>query len=329
MNMRALKGLLTPITALTVLLVAAASATRVDPNAYAGGRARNEQERLRRNSSALAAMLGEFRTSVSDILFMKTERYLHGGVGYLPHHTESALSVEELEAEVEEHQSELTPTGHDWADGDSADPHDDDEHHHGVHTVIPPPYRDFRGWVGKMYRQVRPWRDPNRPHLHTDGRDLLPWFRVMTISDPHYVRGYTIGGFWLTMEDEQVALRFMEEGLTHNPEAFALYVARAVLYLRFARHARERDPDMNGEARAWMEKARADVSRAAGLVLQQRPEDVDEDGHGAGGWSPYMENDAYQACRMDVVLTDLLGDPALAREKAARYSVIFPELASF
>jgi len=35
-----------------------------------------------RNTSAVARLFGEFRTSMSDIMCLKTERYLHSGVGY-------------------------------------------------------------------------------------------------------------------------------------------------------------------------------------------------------------------------------------------------------
>jgi hypothetical protein len=38
-----------------------------------------------RNKSSIARLFGEFRASMSDIMFVKTERYLHSGIGYEKH----------------------------------------------------------------------------------------------------------------------------------------------------------------------------------------------------------------------------------------------------
>ncbi len=290
-------------------------AARIDPHAYTGGRERDETERIRRNSSALAAMLGEFRTSISDIMFMKTERYLHGGVAYRPHHSASAPTAEDMADEVEEHQSEL------------GIPDDHAHKHSGVPTVVPPPNRDFRGWIGDLHRAVRPWRDPSRAHIHTDGRDLLPWFRVMTRADPRYVRGYVAGAFWLAQEDREQAIAFVSEGLEHNPDAFELYVSRGIIRLREARMAEadrgELDPDIRDR---WMQ-ARNDFRRGAELALAQRPDDVDEEGFGSGGWGHYHENDALTACRMDLLITHRFEGPVAMSKRRTLYKQTFPELA--
>ena len=63
-------------------VVAGGLVSRVEPLRYEGSRARDEQGREQRNHSALAAMLGEFRTSASDLMFIQTERYLHGGISF-------------------------------------------------------------------------------------------------------------------------------------------------------------------------------------------------------------------------------------------------------
>ncbi len=291
--------------------VTASLSARVDPLAYTGGRARDEEQRLRRNSSALAAMLGEFRTSMSDIMFIKTERYLHAGIGYLPHHDETVLSVAELADAVEDPQRELGMR-------------DTEKEHAGHPALIPAREHDFRGFVGILHRQVKPWRDPSKPHIHTDGRELLPWFRVMTMSDPHYVRGYLAGGFWLQIEDPDAALAFINEGLRHNPGAFQLYVSRGFLRLRQAR--RFGDPvtgDPGLEMREILEPAREDFRRGADLMLQTRPVDVNADGD--RGWSPYQENDALAAVNMTVVLTRTLDGAVPARTLAQRYVKLFPD----
>jgi hypothetical protein len=296
------------------MMGASALSARVDPQSYSGGRFRDDQQRIQRNSSALATMLGEFRTSVSDIMFIKTERYLHGGIGYIPHHAESALSAGDLAAEVDEHQSEL---------GAHDDPVHDPMSHAGTPTLIPTPDRDFRGWIGTLHRAVKPWRDPDRPHIHTDGRELLPWFRLMTRADPHYVRGYVAGAFWLQQQDEELAIQFLNEGIYHNPGAFELFVSRGLLRVRQARQSGDTQHiDPASPIATLLRTAREDFLRAAELGLQQRPDDVDADGFGADGWVAYQENDLLAACRMTLLLTERLDGAAAAAPYAQRFQPI-------
>ncbi len=310
------------------LVAAARIAATVDPSDYADGRARDDEDRLRRNSSAIAVMLGEFRTGMSDIMFLKTERYLHAGVGYRPHHDESVLSAGDLAEEVEEHQSELTVR---LTDGDPVAEDEDvaEGEHADVPTLIPEAHRDFRGFIGRLHREVKPWRDPAKRHLHTDGRELAPWFRLMTRTDPRYVRGYVAGAFWLQTLDVDAALRFIEEGLSHNPDAFSLLVSRALITLQQTR----RSGDGNGVSdvpavRDALGRARADFERAAELALAQRPAAVLESGDPwQPGWSAYLEDDAARACHMAVLLARNLGDPERARVLAERYSRHFPDYA--
>ena len=299
-------------------------AGRVNPVAYEGGRARDEEERIRRNTSSLAVMLGEFRTGLSDMMFIKTERYLHAGVAYIPHH--GALSAEALAEEVDEHQSEL---GMPDEDGH----HDHDHHHHHEHehtgtpTLIPPAERDFRGLIGRLHRQVQPWRDPQRSHVHTDGRELIPWFRLMTASDPRYIRGYVAGGFWLQAEGIEPALAFIEEGIAKNPEAFQLYVSRGFLRVREARAIPDPDTPLHtAEIDRILALARDDFIRAADLAADRRPDDVDEAGFGSGGWGSYHESDAVTAALMSVTLTRNLGDQDGAWELAQLQARRFPDV---
>jgi hypothetical protein len=292
------------------ILLAGNLGHRVNPMAYSGGRSRDDVERLRRNSSAIATMLGEFRTSMSDMMFIKTERYLHAGVGYVPHMAESVMTAEQLSEEVDEHQSELGIP-------------DDGEDHAGTPTLIPAAERDFRGFIGRLHREVKPWRDPEKAHIHTDGRELLPWFRMMTLTDPNYVRGFVAGGFWLQTEGEDLAIEFINEGLRLNPEAFQLYVSRGFLTIR--QYRRLNEADAAEEARERLRAAHADFSRAAELALLERPEQINEDGTGSGGWTGYHEGDAMAAVNMHVVTTRLLGDVETSVRLARIYLERFPD----
>ena len=297
-------------------VVAGVLVSRVEPFRYEGSRARDEQGRELRNHSALAAMLGEFRTSASDLMFIQTERYLHGGISF-----RKGTSVELAEGHDD---SDLD---HDHDDGDGHDHTGDHDHDaacscHGADTAIPRKENDFRGWVGDLYREVKPWNDPSKPHIHTDGKELLPWFRLMTMSDPHYVQGYLAGAYWLQMESLPEAMAFVEEGIKNNPDAFQLYASRGFLRMKVFRHSNE--STLAEEDRKTVEQARNDFLQAAEMGLAQRPVDVGQDGTHGTKWLKYHENDLLAACRMTVVLTERLGDIERAKRYRERFSVMGP-----
>jgi len=298
-------------------LAAGVLSSQVDPRHYEGGRSRDEQSRERRNRSALAAMMGEFRTSVSDILFIKTERYMHGGVAYRHDAAAPAHGAQELAAAMEGEAAHEDEHGHD----DHGEEHDFVCGSQGAETVVPRAEKDFRGWIGDLYREVKPWRDPSKPHLHTDGRELLPWFRLMTLSDPHYVQGYLAGGFWLQKQEGDAAMEFIEEGLKNNPAAFQLYFSRGLLRMKRA-HAPAAGP-LEEADRLLFSAAREDFLRAAELGLAQRPRDGQE-GASSPDWRTYQENDLQAACRMAILLSDRLGDSRTAERCRARFAVLGP-----
>jgi hypothetical protein len=206
-----------------------------------------------RNTNAFARMLGEVRIGAADFLFVKTELYLHGGIGYHAH-------VDDLDAPAAAHSPR---------DDDGHDHHHDHDHGHespaplatdsldipldvpltaardehaeagAVSTRIRTHAEDFRGFLGNLEREIKPWRDPESPHILTGGTELLPWFRLMTVANPHFVRAYRIGAMWLGRErlyDE--ALAYLQEGIdrnTDNPELFQLYLSKTLTLLQRAR----------------------------------------------------------------------------------------------
>lgn len=285
-------------------------AWHVDPGDYTGGRSRDMEQRTIRNSSALATMFGELRTSISDIMFLKTERYLHSGVAYVPHHEAQLLSVEEMGQEVEAHQSEVGAEEGGTVENPS---------HAGTKTVIPAQEADYRGIVGILHRRVKPWRDPGKAHLHTDGTELLPWFRMMTLNDPNYVMGYAIGGWWVSLKDREAALAFLEEGLEKNPDAFQIRLTRGLVLLRSVRQQKQTAPGtldgLRDELRLAAEQGLAQrPAAAAGQSVTEQP-----------GWSVFKEQDLWTACQTAVLLEQQYGDPSAAAELAARYLRTFPD----
>lgn len=258
----------------------------VRPSEYEGGRSRSEAAERARNSGAVARLLGEMRTSMSDILFIKTERYLHMGVAYQSHGSGNV---------------EMDP----------------EDAHVGVDTLVLDPDSDFRGFIGHLERRIKPWRDPSLPHLHSDGRELLPWYRLMTLSDPHYIRGYLIGSWWLNRESPAEALNFIAEGVRNNPDAFQLHLMKGQILRGMA----DRQEDVE-EGDALRRRALNAFVEGYELVLNQRP--PGEDMPDLAWWTEYVENDAHAVVQMAVLLEARAGDPAVALERARRALEVLP-----
>jgi tetratricopeptide (TPR) repeat protein len=169
-----------------------------DPNDYTPLIGYSSEAQSARNTSAVARLFGELRTSMSDIMFVKTERYLHNGIGYAPHITEKDLS----------------------------DPDAVQTNYNGTPTLIRPPTEDWRGFIGDIEREIKPWLDPKTHMSHERGMELLPWFRLMTLVNPHRIRGYRIGAFLMmsreSVDSLQEALDYIEEGLKNNPDSHEL-----------------------------------------------------------------------------------------------------------
>jgi hypothetical protein len=258
----------------------------VRPNEYEGGRSRDAAAAKERNSSAVSRMFGELRTSMSDIMFIKTERYLHTGVAYGVHGGHQPGQVA----------------------GDHAG---------AASTLIRPPGEDFRGFVGTLEREVKPWIDPSKPHAHSDGTELLPWYRLMTLTDPYYVRGYLIGTWWLKNHQPQEALWFVEEGIRNNPDAFQLHFMRGQVLRQFAGDAEDEGTEAGAaRARDLERQALESYRRGMELVLRQRP--AGEEVTTLSWWNDYVEEDARAVCRMAVFLEDRIGDPDRATRDARR-----------
>ena len=291
-------------------------AGRVRPDQYEGGRSKDEHSGTVRNSSALARMLGEYRAMSSDVLLMKTENYLHSGVGYEMHvvNDPSAMSLGSQINEMKGHQQEVGATG------DHAH-----EHEGNVATLIKPPAEDYRGFLGDWLRQVKPWKDPKVGHNHTDGRELLPWFRVMTFNNPHYIRAYAMGAWWLIQEDIDQAESFIREGIRNNPKSFLVRMILAEVEMTRARRVNKGpvfDPD--AASLPLFRKAAGTYHQAAELAFAERPKDM-ENLPEYSLWKHYLDDDSRRTMEMAVITERQFGDAAKARELARRYAPLYPK----
>ncbi|MEA2553675.1 MAG: hypothetical protein QOJ65_1851 [Fimbriimonadaceae bacterium] len=187
---------------------------------------------------ASASLLGQFRTSTSSWLWLRTDLYLHNGVELRP------LTKGERDA------------GHKGvgsAEKDLGAAMNDDS----VVTSIPSVDRDFRGWLGNLERATSTYRDMHN-HTHNNPEQALPLFRLMTWIDPNFIEGWTVGATVIARDRTDIgfekALAYLNEGLAANPQNVQIlndigfmYATRkkdlktAVGYLERAREAGSKD----------------------------------------------------------------------------------------
>jgi hypothetical protein len=248
-----------------------------------------------RNSSAFAHILDEFRSTMADTMFVKTNRYLHGGVAYAPR-----LKMDS--ADDSQAYAGCTP---------------------GTPTLVRPATSDFRGFLGDLERQVKPFRAAGETHIHMTADELTPWFRMMTLVNPNYIRGYRIGAKTLA-EDKKwsQALDFLNEGIANNqgnPELFLLYQSLASFHMRGRYHRGY----PWGET--WVQKGLDAATKAYELGLKQRPPlgEVDKTA-GNLAWTSDLEEDFRYSAHMIPLLLREQGKPSEALVKAQEIQAVIP-----
>lgn len=184
------------------------------------------------DTTASASLLGQFRTSTSSWLWLRTDLYLHNGVELRP------LTA----SEKREGQS-----GVGTSDKDLSKAMNDDN----VVTSIPSPDRDFRGWLGDLERSTAPYKDMHN-HSHNDPEQSIPLFRLMTWIDPNFIEGWTTGSTVIARDRSDAgtkkALAFLNEGLAANPDSISILDEIAFMQIT-------RDHDL-GQAVLALEHAR-------------------------------------------------------------------------
>ncbi len=155
---------------------------------------------------AQASLFGQFRGSMSDFLYLQVDKFVHEGV--------------EIRGKTE---SELKKDKESVTSGDGVET--GARQHNGTETtVVPGKKEDWRGILGDIERQVKTYK-PMGGHGHRDPKDALQIYRLMTASNPKFIRGWTEGA-WLMARKKEVgaekALAFLREGEKANPESIEI-----------------------------------------------------------------------------------------------------------
>jgi tetratricopeptide (TPR) repeat protein len=139
----------------------------------------------KQEAGLIQKMFGGLRVFVGDWAFMKAEEYHHRGLSF-----EEAMAIHAGESfTAEEH---------------------DHEHGHAA-----PVKRDL---FSRIYGSVKVTADAHlRP---AEEKEVLPWFYVETAFNPHDIRGYVFGGYWLARIGKFAeSIRFLKEGERNNPDS--------------------------------------------------------------------------------------------------------------
>jgi tetratricopeptide (TPR) repeat protein len=249
-----------------------------------------------RNQSAFSKILGETRATAADLLFVKTLNYAHAGVAY--------ASTKGFDA-----SGELEGCGP------------------GIPTLIRSASEDFRGFLGDLERQVKPYQDSSKTHVHTEETELMPWYRIITLSNPNFVRAYRIGSSILSRDGKwEEAQQFLEEGLkqnAENPERFLLYHSLAYLYLTLARANVSDHPDLATE---YQGRALDAALQAYELGLECRPPEGKSDAPYKGVlWTETVEDDFRMVTILIPQILDFQGRRDEAFARATELQKLYPK----
>ncbi len=148
----------------------------------------------------MSKILGGVFSGSADLLWLKADEYLHKGV------TEHG------------HCHILEEAG---IGGHAQHKH---EHRHGLK------YNRLDKFFTKLEYNLKP---NIAKHLHSKREDeLMPWFKLTTMFNPHHVRAYAVGGYWLAfrLEKPDEAIRFLKEGIKNNPDSYQISEEMGIVY---------------------------------------------------------------------------------------------------
>jgi len=168
--------------------------------------------------------LGEAKDLISDLSYLKADEYYHGGMKHKdlqPHlcvFSEKEIQIGKYEvAHKEEHEDEY-------------------EEHKEETTEVP---RCLREEI--MKKEIERKKIPKfnilsrigerlyiHQHRHLHGeeeREIIPWLYYSVKLNPHNIKAYVVGGYWIgtRLKKPDQALKFLNEGLKCNPEAWEIY----------------------------------------------------------------------------------------------------------
>lgn len=164
---------------------------------------------------AAASLLGQFRTSMSSWLWLRTDLYLHNGV--------EMRQMTDMEKDSGVRSEDAADDGNKKLMDEST-----------VLTIIPSKDRDFRGIFGDIERATNAYKDMHN-HMHNDPTTALPLFRLMTWIDPTFIPGWVTGASVISRDHSKAgtlkAVEYLKQGLENNPRSISILMEIGELYI--------------------------------------------------------------------------------------------------
>ncbi len=155
----------------------------------------------------ISKILGGVFSGSADLLWLKTDEYLHKGVTEHSHcHILEEAGIGGHTQHKHEHEHKGTEHGHEL------------KHNR----------------LDKLFAKLEYNLKPNiTEHLHSKREDeLMPWFKLTTTFNPHHVRAYAVGGYWLAFRlgKTEEAIKFLKEGIKNNPDGYQISTQIGIVY---------------------------------------------------------------------------------------------------
>ncbi|MFN3652073.1 MAG: hypothetical protein ACK47B_21060 [Armatimonadota bacterium] len=169
----------------------------------------------------------EGRRLAAQFLWLKVHAVLHAG-------------VEEREARAGERESRQGEFHAHAENTEGGDRHSHEEHAEeeaGHVFVIPPAREDFRGVLGDLERATKPYLGPDGTAYAKDADQTIPFYRLVTRVDPHFIQGYTVGAQSIARAGKHAdaGIAYLEEGARHNPASFEIQTELGHFWLVYKR----------------------------------------------------------------------------------------------
>jgi len=207
---------------------------------------------------------------MAQLLWAKTHAVLHAGIEERP----------ALPGEAESRAGEFHGHGAGGGVAGEAESHDHEHHEGGAHEdheeghvlVIRPASEDFRGVLGDLERTLKPYLAPSGRMYEKAADQTMPFYRLMTWADPHFVQGWTVGAVFIAdggkAADE--GLRYLHEGERLNPGSWEIQVELGHFYLVYKRDHAAAERHLTRAFRLLPPNARLGESEQEALVEAHR-----------------------------------------------------------
>lgn len=191
------------------------------------------------DSPVAAQLVKELKFSMADMMWLKTEEYIHDGI----QHRRKEKDADHEDHAHKEEDYQYQEQGHGL------------KHDHGT-TLIPSKEDDFRGILGDIQRETQPYVRGHK--MGSNLEELLPWLRLTTLANPHHIAAHRATAFFLAsyMNKPAVAIETIQDALKLNPDNPQLLLVLGRLHFYDRKDPRKAEEIFKSVIAHWEESDR-------------------------------------------------------------------------